>query len=136
MQQGRQLILGVLLILAGILLADTSFATVVSSPPKSDFHVRDLNQEGVSWCDVETATWAFELSWTPRFYENELRRSYDVSSLRGSIIGPVRCTSEKCIVKISGMHKRQKTAYAWVGIANIGSRSKMKISGIWYCKFD
>ena len=134
MQQGRQLILGVLLVLAGILLAGTSFAAVIVSPPTADFHVRDLKQEGISWCDVQTATWSFELSWTPRFYKNELRMSYKVTSLRGSIIGPVRCTSEKCIVRISGMHKRQATAYAWVGIANIGSHSTMKISGIPYCK--
>jgi hypothetical protein len=135
MQQGRQLILGVLLILAGILLAGTSFAAVIVSTPTADFHVRDLTQEGDSWCDVKTATWSFELSWTPRFYKNELRMSYKVTSLRGSIIGPVRCTSEKCIVQISGMHKNQATAYAWVGIANIGSHSTMKISGIRYCKF-
>jgi hypothetical protein len=135
MQQGRQLILGALLILAGILLADMSFAAVIVSKPTADFHVRDLTQEGDSWCDVKTSTWSFELSWTPRFYENELRMSYNVTSLRGSIIGPVRCTSEKCIVQISGMHKNQATAYAWVGIANIGSHSKMKINGIRYCKF-
>ncbi len=111
-----------------------SFAAVIVSKPTADFHVRDLNQEGVSRCDVETSTWSFELSWTPRIYLNQLRMSYNVTSLRGSIIGPVRCTSEKCIVRISGMHKRQKAAYAWVGIANIGSHSKMKINGIPYCK--
>jgi hypothetical protein len=135
MQQGRQLILGAFLILEGLLLTDTSFAAVIVSKPTADFHVRDLTQEGVSWCDVNTSTWSFELSWTPRIYLNQLRMNYNVTSLRGSIIGPVRCTSEKCIVQISGMHKNQATAYAWVGIANIGSHSKMKISGIRYCKF-
>lgn len=77
-------------------------------------------------------TWSFVIAWTPVVYKNELRLSYNVSSLAGSIKGPLQCTPEKCTVRFSGMHKRQKDAYARVQMAGIGSVSGMRIDGIPY----
>lgn len=129
MQQGRQLILGVLLILAGILLADTSFAAVTVTKPTESFHVTDLKQEGVSRCDG--GTWSFEISWKPIIYKNQPWQIYNISSLAGSI-HDYKCTPERCLGQFSGMHNRQKTAYAKIQAASVGSVSGMEISGIPY----
>ena len=131
MQQGRQLILGAFLILAGILLADTSFAAVIVSKPTRPTHVTELKQVGDSKCDVGTSTWSFEVSWKPIKINNNPWLIYAFWGLAGAIHS-YECTPELCTGKMSGIHKRQKTAYAWVEAKYGRDTSPMKISNIPY----
>ncbi len=130
MKMAIKVFFAALLSLGGVLLANTSLAAVIASKPTTAFHVRDLRQEGESKCDG--GTWSFVIAWTPVVYKNELRLSYNFSSLAGSIKGPLQCTPEKCTVRFSGMHKRQKDAYARVQMAGIGSVSGVRIDRIPY----
>ena len=118
-----------LLGLGGLLLANSGHSAVIVSPPTADYHVRDLKLEDKAECDLGKGTWGFTISWTPRLYLGVLRMKYNVTSLAGSIHGPIECTAVKCSIRLYGMHRNQTTAYATVAIADIPKHSVMRIAG-------
>ncbi|MEQ1800986.1 MAG: hypothetical protein ABL989_03625 [Gammaproteobacteria bacterium] len=122
-----------LLSLVALLLANAGWAAPIATTPTKPYHVRDLKQDGESKCDYATGKWYFTISWEKLIYLNVPRDKYNVGSLAGSIKGPVQCDEARCTVTFSGMHPRQKDAYAKVQLGEVGSVSGMQIHRIpWF----
>jgi hypothetical protein len=125
MKHGCQVILGVLLILAGLVLADSAFAAKANAPIMA-LNVTDLKQDGVSQCDQ--ATWSFKLSWKPALQGGTPWLKYIVTA-QNCTGHTYECTAERCTAQVSGCSKKMAATVAIVA-ADFGKKLGPRIGGI------
>ena len=125
MKRSYHVILGVLLILVGLVLADSAFAAKAGAPVTA-LHVTDLKQDGVSQCDQ--GTWSFRLSWKPALQGGTPWLKYIVTA-QNCTGHTYECTAERCTAQVSGCSKKMAATGALVA-ADIGKQLGTKVGGI------
>lgn len=127
MKRGNCVMLGVLLILAGLLGAVPVFAQadhppVKQTPATKPWHVTEMDQVGFPRCGA--GTWMFDISWKPILQNNAPWAKYQVGGYKCTQ-SKYTCTSARCTAQIWGCSTR--LSGTWAGVtADLGT----KVSGM------
>ena len=125
MKRRCHVMLGMLLILAGLMVVDSVFAEKANAP-NTVLQVTDLKQDGISQCDK--GAWSFKLSWKPALQGGTPWLKYIVSG--DKCTGHTyECTAERCTAQISGCSTKM-VATAAIVAADFGKKLGTKVGGI------
>jgi hypothetical protein len=126
MKRSCHVMLGMLLlVLAGLLLADSAFSAKANAPVML-LNVTALKQEGVSQCDQ--GTWSYKLSWKPALQGGTPWLKYIVTT-QNCPGHTYECTAQSCTAQVSGCSKTMAVTAAIVA-ADYGKKLGTKVGGI------